>query len=321
MTPRSSTLAWVASIAAASVIGCSQDIEIGRNQAHSVAQGGSATGGDTGEAGSPSSGASGLGGASGTAGMGGVSGTETGGASGTAGTGGGDCQVTSCDGKTFACGNCDDDDGDAAVDSDDIYCTGPCDDDEASFGIGGNANTPSCKFDCFFDGDNGAGNDGCHWSARCDPVSAEPDFPPTGDEACAYDDDASIPGTSASCAELREAQDPMCEAACGPLVPNGCDCFGCCELPAASGRFIWLGSGSLCVEDALDDPALCRPCTRVAACTNPCDACEICAGRTTLDVTCSEATTCPSGFAACSEFGPRCSPGTYCITGCCVPVP
>ena len=287
---------------------CSSDIQIGQDQLRSSPQAGAGMGG--------------MAGVSGSSGSGGVS--TTGGSSG---TGGGECEVTLCQGKSFACGNCRDDDADGVIDSDDLYCSGPCDDDEGSFAIGIREGTgPACKLDCFFDSDVGSGNDGCNWSHRCDPASVAPDYPPSGSADCEYDEDANIPGMTMSCAEARTDQDPMCEGTCGPLVPNGCDCFGCCELPAASGRFVWLGSegpdGAGCTEENLDDPSVCRPCTQVPSCTNACDPCEVCVGRTEPDPSCPGSTpACPTGMSACSDDGPRCAPGSYCITGCCVPEP
>jgi hypothetical protein len=299
MTFRGGGIALVLAVASAS--GCSSDIEIGRDQLTSSSRAGAGA-------------------------MAGLAGS--GGSAGAGGSGGGDCIVTLCQGKRFACGNCADDDGDGSIDSDDLYCTGPCDDDESSFAIDIREGTgPACKVDCFFDGDVGSGNDGCNWSHRCDPESREPNYPPSGDAACAYDETAPIPGMSASCEDVRTAQDPMCAATCGPLVPNGCDCFGCCELPASSGRFVWLGSenpdGTGCTEETLDDQTVCRPCTQVPSCVNPCDVCEVCVGRTAPDPSCGSGSTptCPTGMTTCSDEGPRCGPGHYCITGCCVPEP
>lgn len=283
-------------------LGCSSDIEIGQNRDLATSQGGAS-------------------------GMTGSGGTVSGGSAGTAGAGG-DCTPTKCEGVEYACGNCDDDDGDGDIDSDDIHCTGPCDDNETSFAIDIFAgNGPACKLDCFFDGDVGSGNDGCNWSHTCDPYSIAPDYPPSGDSRCEYDESAPIPGMDASCAEVFDEQDPMCGSSCGPLVPNGCDCFGCCELPARSGSFVWLGSTAPnspgCTLETLDDPTLCRPCTPVDSCKNDCEPCEICVGRTAPDASCTGGEpACPTGMDSCGvEGGPRCGPGTYCITGCCVPEP
>jgi hypothetical protein len=275
-------------------VACSSDVDIGQNVQSAVP----ALGGTSGAAG-----ASGSGGSSGSDG----------------------CHPVSCQGKTYECGNCIDDDRDGTIDADDVHCTGPCDDSEASFAIDITDGTgPACKLDCFFDGDVGSGNDGCNFSHRCDPHSIGPDYPPSGDAACEYDENAPIPGMSASCADVRAEQTPMCGEVCMPLVPNGCDCFGCCELPAGSGNHVWLGSESGCTLDTLGDPAICRPCTPVDSCRNRCDPCEICVGRTAPDPSCATggAPACPTGMDSCGvEDGPRCSSGAYCITGCCVPEP
>ena len=60
------------------------------------------------------------------------------------------------------CSNCKDDDGDGLIDGFDPECTGPFDNDEGSFatGIPGD-NKDAINQDCFFDGNSGAGNDGC----------------------------------------------------------------------------------------------------------------------------------------------------------------
>lgn len=296
--------AFAVTLFAAGWLGCSSDVPIGSNL-HSGLE--------------PGAGASGAGSNSGGSG-----GSAAGGAAPNGGSAGTTCEPALCQGRVYACGNCIDDDGDGTLDSDDVHCTGPCDDSETSFSVdipGGNA--APCRHDCFFDGDTGAGNDACAWSHRCDPLAVAPDYPPSGDVMCSYDEDAPIPGMTAGCSDLRDEQDPMCAAACGPLVPNGCDCFGCCELPAASGRYVWLGSGDgSCTLETLDDSDACRPCTPVEACLNPCDGCELCVGRTTLDETCGAggAPVCPTGMASCGP-GIRCPETSYCITGCCVPEP
>lgn len=181
------------------------------------------------------------------------------------------CEVTRCDGKIYACGDCLDNDVDGTIDSADPECLGACDATENSYfsGILGQSDA-TCKLDCYFDGDNGSGNDDCHWSQRCDPLSEAPDYPPSGESQCAYDAGASTPGTALGCELLASSQSAQCLAACLPLTPKGCDCFGCCEIPLTSGHFVWLGStldgvGS-CDANALDDPLRCRPCTRTSGC-------------------------------------------------------
>jgi hypothetical protein len=216
----------------------------------------------------------------------------------------GPCVPRPCAGSTRACGDCLDNDGDGSIDANDPECLGPCDDSESELesGIPVNVNG-SCRVDCYFDRNAGSGDDGCNWSYRCDPVSVAPDYSPTGSAMCEYD------AALASCDSTLDA----CATSCLPLTPNGCDCFGCCELPAGSGRFSWLGSG-----DEM------RSCTPAPGCENPCDECELCVGKAVLPVSCSAGLgpTCPPGVRACdpSSFA-GCGPLEYCITGCCVPLP
>lgn len=296
--------------ALACLAGCASDVELGRDFPE-PARGG--TGGAAGLAGS----------SAGRAGAG-----DAGGAAGSAGAAA--CLVAHCGSRPepYRCGNCLDDDGDGLVDAADGQCLGPCDDSEDSYflDLPGDSGAP-CRQDCYFDQNAGPGNDGCYWSHACDPLSVAPDYPPSGDARCEFDANANVPGAGASCAELIVTQAEECLATCGPLTPNGCDCFGCCELPAGSGSHVFIGStrggeGS-CREDTLDDPAACQRCTPVTGCFNPCDACEVCAGRPEPIASCSDATgQCGPGQAACGRAGqPACGLGEYCITGCCVVEP
>ncbi|HEY3666011.1 MAG TPA: hypothetical protein VGL19_08435, partial [Polyangiaceae bacterium] len=168
------------------------------------------------------------------------------GASGLAGASGAAphvCQKTTCQGKPYQCGDCLDNDGDGLIDSDDPDCTGPCDNTEDSYfgGIPGQNNAP-CRQDCYFDQDTGSGNDQCYWSQDCDPLSVAPAYPPSGDARCSYKPNMTVPGSGSTCEGLDSAQSAQCLSYCLPVTPNGCDCFGCCELPADSGKFVWIGS-------------------------------------------------------------------------------
>jgi hypothetical protein len=231
--------------------------------------------------------------------------------------------VRTCGGKVYACGDCIDNDGDCVVDSADSECLGPCDNSENSLhpSIPG-SNASPCAVDCFFDGDSSSGNDECYWSQKCDLLSEAPNYNPSGSLQCAYDPNASIPGSSLTCSQASAAQSTTCDATCGPLVPNGCDCFGCCDIPTATGSVtVWLGSQTggtgTCTLDTLDDSAKCRPCTKVAACDNPCEECELCVGKSSLPSSCS-VQECPAGAAACGLAGQaQCPAGQSCITGCC----
>ena len=248
---------------------------------------------------------------------------------GTPGDAQAECTITPCGGKIYACGDCLDNDADGLTDSYDPECLGPCDNTEDSYfgGIPGQNNAP-CKQDCYFDQDTGSGNDDCHWSQKCDPRSLAPDYPPSGDSQCAYDLSTSIPGTTATCADLVSQQSATCLATCLPVTPNGCDCFGCCELPAGSGNNVWIGSTSggvgSCDAAHLDDPQACHPCTRVTSCFNDCNPCEICAGRPQPSPDCNPATDaqCSNGRQPCGLPGQdTCPEQQYCISGCCEQAP
>jgi hypothetical protein len=246
------------------------------------------------------------------------------------------CTQAACQDRVYECGDCEDNDQDGLVDSFDPDCLGACDNTEDSFfgGIPG-ANEAPCKQDCYFDRDTGSGNDDCHWSHRCDPLAVAPDYPPSGDEACSYDPAASMPGTELSCSELESAQSEPCLSLCLPLTPNGCDCFGCCELPPESGSYVWIGSSidgeASCTRAALGDREACRPCTLVFSCYNPCEHCEICVDKPTLPPDCAT-----GGAGGSAGVGAQCSPGVqpcgqpdqdpcpsdyYCISGCCIELP
>lgn len=311
LRPRGAGSRWWYALAC--LVGCASDVEIGRDFAQ------------------PASGASGAGGSAGTAAGRATAGGSAGDAGGAAGSAGAAaCVVAHCGNRPepYRCGNCLDDDGDGAVDAADGQCLGPCDDSEDSYllDLPGDSGAP-CRQDCYFDQNAGPGNDGCYWSHACDPLSIGPDYPPSGDDRCEFDANANVPGAGASCADLLVTQANQCLETCGPLTPNGCDCFGCCELPAGTGSHVFIGStrggqGS-CREDTLDDPAACQRCSPVSGCFNPCDACEVCAGRPEPIASCPDALgQCDPGQAACGRAGQAaCAPGEYCITGCCIVEP
>ncbi len=230
----------------------------------------------------------------------------------------GGCAPVMCQEHLYACGNCMDDDGDGRADWADPDCLGPCDNNERGFDLlipGGDARP--CALDCYFDQDEGFGNDLCTWDHRCDPL--EPDPSPL----CGY---RSPPPADAMC---PATQPEACHDFCGPLTPNGCDCFGCCELPAGSGSFVFIGAtdsagNGTCDLASATDPSRCPPCTPVADCLNGCGRCELCLGRTTLPPECTPdggtppGERCEPGIQACGLPGdPPCPTGDYCITGCC----
>lgn len=242
------------------------------------------------------------------------------------------CEVRTCNGKIYACGNCLDDDGDGLVDAADPDCVGPCDNNEQGFYLSlPGVDLPKCDTDCYFDPDSGHGNDGCNWDHRCDPLSVTPDYNPEwwNGSLCAYNPTFKITPTL-TCDQAKTTQSQSCLGYCGPLVPNGCDCFGCCAIPVPNTNTtvtVWLGSedgngNGSCSLANLTDPKKCAPCTQVqGACLNPCEHCELCLGKTTLPSDCATQT-CPAGKQRCGLPGQAfCPAGEYCVTGCCQPVP
>jgi hypothetical protein len=258
---------------------------------------------------------------------------DAGGASGTGGaaTGGGagvdaskvECEPVKCGGVLYACGNCVDDDSDGKIDMDDPDCLGPCQTDESTF-ANVRPDRANCSLDCYFDQDNGSGNDDCVWSHQCDPLEAAPDYPPEG-MMCAFNPKAKLE-RAMTCASDQSAK---CNSVCGPLTPNGCDCFGCCKGPGMT-TGVFIGSvdqngNPSCDSAHIDDPARCKPCTQVPSCAKPCNDCQLCFNKRELPPECSGSTPscsmplCPGGTPPCGQAClPPCAAGFACITGCCI---
>jgi hypothetical protein len=225
-----------------------------------------------------------------------------------------DCGSGSCP----QCSDGLDNDGDGKFDGFDEECTGAADNDESSFatGIPGDNSDPKWQ-DCFFDGNSGAGDDGCRYSTDC----------LTGDL------DQSDPDCTLS---------QRCIDFCAPFVPNGCDCFGCCEVNVgASSIFVAINSG--CDFDNIQDDSICPRCVQTDACINTCGECELCPGKTIADLpdTCitnppggdgdntppgsdggsnpppPPTYTCDGGEPVCAVAS-DCAVGYYCQFGCCV---
>lgn len=235
------------------------------------------------------------------------------------------CHVTHCQDHLYDCGDCVDNDGDGLIDMDDPDCLGPCQNSEEEFfGNIPGQNNGNCVQDCYFDQDSGGGNDDCAWSHSCDPLSPQA-------QSCSYDPTTTIPrgARAGDCSTLQQTQSAQCATVCGPLTPNGCDCFGCCQIPGAP-TAVWLGSvdqnGNHCDLAHVADPSRCRPCTQVTACLNPCDTCELCVGKRTLPSGCGqggcETPVCPPAYQPCgTPCLPACQTGEICVTGCCIRPP
>jgi cysteine-rich repeat protein len=208
-------------------------------------------------------------------------------------------EVIFCGNKIWECGDALDNDMDGQIDLGDSECTTPCDDDEGSYNTNLPGQNVDCKQDCYWDGDSGSGNDTCEWNLKCDPEN-----PGLGTN-CEYDPNFMM-------CEVMQPQ--MCLDFCAPLVPNGCDCFGCCEIDM---QFVYLGNGN-CSLDNLDE---CQGCTQHPECVNLCDdPCEVCFGQDPEDLPeeCNEPE-CPDMIMSCFDEM-DCAPGEFCQTGCCVPI-
>lgn len=122
----------------------------------------------------------------------------------------------------------------------------------------------------------------------------------------------------------------MCEAeitdqcldVCVPLIPNGCDCFGCCHINTPNGMIdIYLGSSPEC---SFSDLGACEQCTFQEGCQNPCDKdnCEVCFGEDAPMEGCGEVY-CDPGVTPCTidkNGVHNCDEGFFCSTGCCYPI-
>lgn len=214
-----------------------------------------------------------------------------------------------CGSDVCACDDGIDGDNDGLVDLDDPECTGPYDDDESTFatGIPGD-NKDDCQ-DCFFDGNSGHGDDGCQYATECllggNPMG------------------------SSGCKNCETSQE--CYDFCRPRTPNGCDCFGCCEVTLANGQTETVVLGGEC---SLDDLSNCQTgCVLSENCANSCGRCELCLGKTVADLPADcyatddmgnpDPTTppqsCDDGEQPCNGT-PDCPTNAYCQLGCCIVV-
>ena len=206
-----------------------------------------------------------------------------------------------CNGKLYKCGNGLDDDGDGKIDLKDPECTSPCDDDEKSFQTSLPGQNLDCKSDCYWDANSGAGEDKCEWNLKCDPLS------PGDDIGCAYDKNLKM---------CTMTQPDPCLNFCVPLIPNGCDCFGCCEI---AGKFYYLNSNPQC---SLNNLGACNSCTFNKQCANSCEPaqCEVCFGQDVNDLPpeCNDTPSCDNGLPCLDETD--CPGFNFCQTGCCVEI-
>lgn len=195
-----------------------------------------------------------------------------------------------CQGHVCACVNGLDDDGDGRVDGLDDACTAARDDDESAFGTAP-ARAPEC-LDCFFDANEGSGDDLCRVAASCR--------------------DLGTPSPIGACPACEV--EAVCVTNCRPLVPNGCDCFGCCGIERDGvTRHVVLAEG--CTLAGLDDPLRCPTCVQNPGCANPCERCERCPGRPEIPADCTPS--CGDGETVCAS-GSECGGDQACVLGCCI---
>jgi hypothetical protein len=276
--------------------------------------------------------------------------TDAGNGNGDGGGGDGDGGIGTVDAPPFGgmctpggsveCADCVDNDSDGKIDGFDPECSGPLDDREDSFatGIPGD-NIDATMQDCFFDGNSGAGNDGCNQHACCLLQAGGSTMTTNDDQSeCA----ALAPNSDESKYVRADCYQPFgstpvpakCKMNCGPLAPPGCDCFGCCTVCDANGvcRDIALNPqiSPNCDSTNINDPGVdgmlntaddpCKQCFKSDCGTTECggQTCVLCPGQdpSTLPAECSGAT-CPTGIMACAADG-TCPEGTYCSTGCCI---
>lgn len=214
-------------------------------------------------------------------------------------------------GSPVQCNNCIDDDHDGTIDGFDIECTSSADNDEGSFATGIPGDNIDATFqDCFFDGNSGAGNDGCNIHVCCLLGAVDQAHCPIHPQQ--FD--------PASCAQ---PQSDRCRMNCFPLTPPGCDCFGCCTLCTGATCVDVVTNPATapnCDAEHLSDPVACPRCVKQTSCNNPCDLqqCILCPGQTPDDLpaTCT-GQACPAGSAVCGT-GTACPVNQFCIGGCCI---
>ena len=211
-----------------------------------------------------------------------------------------DAGTAYCGKRPCSCADGADNDGDGVADGLDPECTGAFDDDETSFATGQPGKQQPCR-DCYWDANNGSGDDGCRYPVEC---LTDPSFMGRGN--------------CGSC-EVTSS----CESSCQARTPNGCDCFGCCAVAKPDGELVHIQLVDTCTLANAHDTAACPRCTPHASCQNACGRCELCLGKTVADLPadCRTASgpgyVCEDGRALCSSASP-CPYGYYCHQGCCL---
>ena len=253
-------------------------------------------------------------------------------------------------GGDLQCSDCVDNDMDGKIDGFDPECSGPADDREDSFatGIPGD-NIDATMQDCFFDGNSGAGNDGCNQHVCCllqavGTIQGNQTQDDADEARCAV----LAPSADEDKYTRTDCYQPFgnvpvptkCKMNCGPLAPPGCDCFGCCTVCNAMGCSTIILNPAVsptCDQSNItdcgpdgdcgtnnagtgDEP--CKRCVKTPDCgATECGGatCILCPGQdpSSLPSSCGGTSMCPDGYQPCATDG-TCPAGTYCSTGCCV---
>jgi hypothetical protein len=309
----------VAALAAGSLhCGTSEDDTGGGTAGSGATPGGG--GNDGGSAGNGTGGTGGTAAGGTGGGTGGTGGTGSGGTGGTLpGTGGtsGTIKGLDCPGTNTGCACSDgiDNDLDGLADEFDPECSGPYDNDEATFwtGIPGDNKGSSAATECFFDGNSGPGND-----ARC------AEWTPNGCDCfgCCWIDvnGNGTPEQIGMFTGCKTTRDP----GAAPGTPGGaCRATGdACD------------TGLSCMTDGDGTTRFCTACgscTQNTECVNPCEAGEDCIGEPPGSGSGGGGTgggtggtggggtepVCAGGRTSCTVHADCPGASEFCVTGCC----